>query len=262
MKKIINLLIIAVAILCLAGCEFNITDNNGKDPDGTGNTETPVVYPYMDYFENTVYAMKYFGKDGSGTTTHGTFKDSWFAAIGQTGMSDVTASTPCSFNDKDYGGLCFTAKTGIEVETITFTIVAEQECYIQIYLFAPRIDEDGDYELWNNSIVTSSSKVAFKNNNFTTADGTKLIKLSPNTPMTFTVDTLCEEGEVLNRGEEDFGKITDSCADDETARRILLSAIPYRINNGYLGEYFSPDEFAAATLGIRIYNVSFEVKKL
>ena len=231
-----------------------------RSPVSTAMSER---FPYKEYFSNTVYAMKYFGKDGIDKgPTHGTFKDSWFAAVGQATIEDVMKDTPHSFNDKDYGGLCFTAKTGIELESVTFTVVAQKECYVKINLYGPKIDTEGKFELWNNSIVTSASSVSFKNGNYTTLDGSKLIKLTPNVPLTFTVDTLMENEEFPRTKEDDFGKITEACRDDETARRFLLSVAPYRIKNGYIGDYYWYESFTEAEFGIRLYNISFEVKKL
>ena len=190
MSKLLNLLIVLITIITLTGCVIP-----GKNNGNNNNTvEEPADYPYKEYFSNTVYAMKYFGKDGIDKgPTHGTFKDSWFAAVGQATIEDVMKDTPHSFNDKDYGGLCFTAKTGIELESVTFTVVAQKECYVKINLYGPKIDTEGKFELWNNSIVTSASSVSFKNGNYTTLDGSKLIKLTPNVPLTFTVDTLSEK---------------------------------------------------------------------
>lgn len=262
MKKLFNLLIVAITALCLVGC----TNNTGNtDGPGNGGENTPVEYPYMDYFENTVYAMKYGGKLGGNQPVHGTFRNDLFAAVGQSTMNDVTAETPYSFNDKDYGGLCFTAKTGIEVESVTFTIVAEKECYLGVYFYGPKIDENGnpvDHIIKGSASVSSTAQ--FKNSNFTTADGSKLIKLTPNNPLTFTIDTLRETGEVANKNEtEDWGKITDSFASkSEEYRRFLISFQPFNINNGYLGDSYYPNDFESADLGVRIYNVSFDVKKI
>ena len=81
--------------------------------------------------------------------------------------------------------------------------------------------------------------------------------------MTFTVDTLAEAGELSSWNEaEDFGKITNACASDDTTRRFLLSVMPYRINNGWLGDYYSYSEFTESSFGIRLYNISFDVVKL
>ena len=220
-------------------------------------------YITKEYFENKVYAMQYGGKDGRNAPVHGTFKDSWFTAVGKSTVEDVMKDSPHSFNDKDYGGLCFIAKTGIELESVTFTIVAEKECYVEIFLFGPEIDDNGNPSFWNNTLNTVNSRVQFKDYNVTTVDGTKLIKLTPGVPMTFTVDTLAEEGEMSSYSKEaDFGKITDACADDETARRFLLSVLPYRINDGFIGSAYSFKSFEEEALGLRFYNISFDVKKL
>lgn len=267
MKKIINLLIIVIATLCLFGCENNQTGTGPTDGPGNGNgggnQETPAVYPYMDYFENDVYAMKFGGNSFlTYQVLHGVYKDSEFVAVGKAGMADVTAATPYSFNDKDYGGLCFTAKTGIELKSITFTIVAEKECYLLINLYGPKLDESGNPSFSNNYLNTVASSVAFKDSNFTTLDGTKLIKLTPNTPLTFTVDTLREDNEFDNKSSLDFGKITEACASDDTTRRFLLSLIPYFINNGFLSSQYTSSYFEEANFGIRLYNISFDVVKL
>jgi len=262
MNKLLNLLIVLIAIITLTGCVIP-GKNNGNNNDNTVEEE-PADYPYKEYFENKVYAMQYGGKDKfNDMPRHGTYRDEWFVALGKSNLEDVMKDTPHSFNDKDYGGLCFIAKTGIELKSATFTIVAEKECYVQIYLFGSKLDENGNPQYWNNTVENIFSKVSFKNNNVTTVDGTKLIKLKPGVPMTFTVDTMAEAGEMSSYSkEEDFGKITDACADDDTARRFLLSVVPYSVNDGFIGNAYTCDLFKTEALGLRLYNISFNVEKL
>lgn len=257
MKKIMMLLILTLGIISLTSC-------NGLKEGTTTTRWIPGEYAYDEYFEYDVYALSYFGKDGRHhSIAHAFNYDDFFEGIEGT-IEDVIKDSPHDFNGRDYGGICFTAKTGVEVISATYTVVAKKDCYVELGLCGVEIDEN-DNPIYSELLGGGGDhaiSVAKDYYNYESEDPRGLIKLTANEPITVTIDTIQENGE-FNKGVKynDFGRITEACDEDEY-RRFLLSFIVAEIGQyGYI-EWLNRLEFYERDLGIRIYNVSFDVKKI
>ena len=257
MKKIMILLIITLGIISLTSC-------NGLKEGTTTTRWIPGEYAYDEYFEYDVYALSYFGKDGRHTSiAHAFSYDDFFEGIEGT-IEDVIKDSPHDFNGRDYGGICFTAKTGVEVISATYTVVAKKDCYVELGLCGVTKDENGN-PVWDGRYGGGgepSVSVAKDYCNYESKDPRSLIKLKANEPITVTIDTIQENGEFKKNNKYNaFGKITEACEEDEY-RRFLLSFIVVEMDKYGYASAINSLEFAERDLKIRIYNVSFDVKKI
>lgn len=252
-KKIFIALFICASLTSLTAC------NGFTEKTLTGDSTVPTEdsYPLMDYFEQKVYAMRYRYND----ITCGTFNNNNFAAIGTTSMSNIINKGVYDFG-KDYGGLTFTAKTGVEVESVTYTIVAAKDCIITMGFYGGYIKEDGSFHF-------AQHYACHEYGNVTLADDSTAIYLKANEPMTLTLTTYREAGSITDKTKAlDFGKITSEFDKNPTYKRFMIAFQPIRFdsesqtnpNNFLSNKPYQTEETEALGLGIRIYNINFKCK--
>lgn len=249
-KKCVCVLLMCASLIGITSCN----NTNTGEPTGNDKTVEETTYPLMDYFENKVYAMKYASND----ITCGTFRNDKFTAIGTTTMTNIINKGVYDFG-KEYGGLCFTAKTGVEVESVTFTIITAKDCVLKGVVTGGYIAENGE-------IKGVSANVTDYYNNVTLSNGkTKAIYMKANEAITITVNTYRNDLNI------DFGKVTSEFEKNATYKRMLIAFTPYKFAKGdELLSYnevtsntpYTTEELEALELGIRIYNVNFECKKI
>lgn len=246
-KKIFIALFICASLTSLTACNIgNSTET------GSGKTEE-TNYPLMDYFENKVYAMKYKPQDSNLA-----FDNSSFKAIGSTTMDNVINKGVYDFGG-NYAGLVFTAKTGVEVESVSFTVISEEDVIISLGFYGGYIKEDGSFGFVQHS-------ASYEYGNINIGEDRRRIELKANTPMEIILTTYREKGSITeNTTAIDFGKITDEFDRNSVYKRFLLRIDPVKFaSNGLVdGSYpYTVEEFEALKCKIRIYNVNFKCKKI
>ena len=254
-KKIVCMLLICASLVGVTSCNNNQTDN----PTGNEQTSGETTYPLMDYFENKVYAMKYAYND----ITCGTYDNSKFTAIGNTTMSNIINKGVYDFG-KDYGGLTFTAKTGVEVESVTFTIVADKDCIITLGFYGGYIKENGNFDY-------AQHFAGYDNGNVTLTNGQKGIYLKTGEPFTMTLTSYRAEKSITESTKAlDFGKITSDFNKNPAYKRFMIAFNPVRFdseeqsnpNNLISNKPYQVEELEGLGLGIRICNINFVCKKI
>ena len=243
-KKLVSVFLICVSLIGITSC------NNTNTGEPTGDD---VNYPLMDYFENKVYAMKYRPQD-----LNYAFDNSTFKAIGSTTMDNIINKDVYDFGG-NYAGLVFTAKTGVEVESVSFTIISEEDVIISLGFYGGYIKEDGSFGKVQHDACYEYANVEIGGNR-------KRIQLKANTPMEIVLTTYREKGSITEDTEAiDFGKITKEFDKNPVYKRFLLRIAPVKFaSNGLVdGSYpYTVEEFEALKCKIRIYNVNFKCKKI
>ena len=237
-KKLVCALLICATLVGVTAC------NNTQTGEPTGEETT---YPLMDYFENKVYAIKYFD---SARTRQNVYDNSEFAAVGSTTMTNIINKGVYDFG-KSYGGLCFTVKTGVEVEEVTFTLTTAKTSYYNVY-FGGMPEFDGNKYQFTNAVASDLY------GNHDVSGDRKVIKLNAGEELIITLKS-------ANGNGKEFGKITEEYNKKPQNKRIFIAIdfitfadeeYPYLTQPGTISE----EKLEA--LGCRIYNVSFKCKKI
>lgn len=130
-KKIMSALILgAMCMLPLAACDS--TKKDSDNPGGTTDTPvTPVTYPYMDYMEQKVYAA--YARPWSSFQT----------AVAEDTIDKAVAGT-ATFNNVVYDEIVFKVKTGTNIKNVSFDIVTEKDCRIELFVrcYSPDSGDD------------------------------------------------------------------------------------------------------------------------
>lgn len=239
-KKLVCVLLICATLVGVTSC------NNTQTGEKTGED---VTYPLMDYFENKVYAVKYFDSD----TRKFIFDNSRFTAVGSTTMDNIIDKGVFDFG-KDYGGLVFTAKTGVEIEEVTFTITTKKTFYYNVF-FGGHTGNENSQLKYTNAIAGDLY------GNYNVSGDKKVIKLEAGQPMTITLKS------VNNRSGEDFGIITEEYNKKPQNKRLFIVVDPIKFSDPehpYLtcNPGYDKDEFLELDLGFRIYDVNFKCSKI
>ena len=239
-KKLVCVLLICASLIGITSC------NNTNTGEPTGEDAT---YPLMDYFENKVYAVKYFD---SARTRDNIFDNNEFTAVGTTTMANIINKGVYNFG-KSYGGLCFTAKTGVEIEEVTFTITTAKTSYYNVY-FGGMPEFDGNKYSYTNAIAGD-----YYGNHEVSGDK-KVIKLNAGEELTITLKA------VNGRNGDAFGKITEEYNKKPQNKRIFI-VIDYIIFSDEKYPYLTASTGTISAerleeLGCRIYNVNFKCKKI
>lgn len=225
-KKLFIALIMIAASLSLASC------SNTDNPDDSGNTNTEVTYPYMDYLEQKVYAKK---PDEQVYPSMLNSKN--FTAIGTTTLDEITKTAKVDFGGQ-YNALVFTAKPNVEIVSVTFTISTKKNVFLRPSLYGWY--KSGD----KNDLVSKSSGV--------------VDKITANSSKTYTLTTYNE------KVPADFGIYDESFSEWE--RKIAIDFVTFenkeeQYGDGKYGQNEALD-FVKQEYGIEIYNVSFNCKKI
>lgn len=239
-KKLVCVLLICASLIGITSC------NNTNTGEPTGDD---VNYPLMDYFENKVYAVKYFDND----TRKSIFDNSSFTAVGTTTMNNIINKGVFDFG-KDYGGLVFTSKTGVEVEEVTFTITTKKTFYYNVFFGGQPAADNNEYS-FTNAIAGDLY------GNYNVSGNKKVIKLEAGKTMTITLKS--ENG----RNGDDFGIITEEYNKKPQNKRLFIVVDPIKFSDPehpYLtcNPGYDKDEFLELDLGFRIYDVNFKCKKI
>lgn len=237
LKKLFIALIMIVASLSLASCSNTDNPDLGKD--------TEVTYPYMDYLEQKVCANSPANADSS----FDAFLSNNFRAIGTTTVDEITKTTKVDFGGA-YQYLVFTAKTNIEIVSVTFTVYSEKDVFLAAWVC-------GKHTPGTPLIDTVKS------------EGSEVEKISAGTSKTYTFFTYRDD--CWNSDTQEYNKVIDFGIYDETFsewdRKLLIGVSTYAnkeevYGEGKYGGLESGDNFIEQDYGISIYNVSFNCKKL
>lgn len=226
LKKLFIALIMIAASLSLASC------SNTDNTDDSGNTNSEVTYPYMDYLEQKVYAKK------PDYDVHSALlKSKYFTAIGTTTLDEITKSTKVDFGGQ-YNALVFTAKPNVEIVSVTFTISTKKDVFILPDLV-------GWYNTTNQNKLLSTAR--------DTVD-----KIVANSSKTYTLTT-CNEN-----GSGDFGIVDENFSEWERKFAIAFATFENKEEKYGEGKYGANEgiSFVKQEYGIEIYNVSFNCKKI
>lgn len=104
LRKIIGLMLMLVGLCSLASCKT-------EEPQ-----EEAATYPYMNYMNQTVYATPDVGS-----------MNGKFESQGSDKVDNVVTSSRTTFNNKPYEGLVFTMKETSVLNSVTFTVTAEED---------------------------------------------------------------------------------------------------------------------------------------
>lgn len=110
--KLRKLFVGAFMLFALCGLASCKTGDGTDDP----NKEQPVTYPYMNYMNQTVYA-----------TSNVDSLEHKFQSQGSDKIDNVVTSSTSTFNNASYEGLVFTMKETSVLNSVTFTITAEED---------------------------------------------------------------------------------------------------------------------------------------
>ncbi len=110
LRKVVALIFVILGLCGLASCK---TGTGTDDP----NKDQPITYPYMNYMNQTVYATSKVDSLDVGT----------FKSQGSDKVDNVVTSSTTTFNNKPYEGLVFTMKETAVLNSVTFTVTAEED---------------------------------------------------------------------------------------------------------------------------------------
>ena len=257
--------IIVIALIILGLCKIEINNQTGN-PNSFEELPYEESYPYMDYFEQEVYAMALPVQNSNMGMNGGTYNDKYFSAIGVTSLSNIINKDIYDFGG-NYSGLTFTAKTGVNVKSVTFTVKVDRACILTGRFFGGYIKEDGSFD-------QTVHNIGYEYGNCILSDESYGIGMYAGVPMTFTVTSYKEMNSMKltdkNEKAQDFGQVTEAFNEEPKYKRFNISFSVNKFSSESLtnpdillaADNFTPEEIDALGINLRIYNVSFDCEMI